>query len=76
MTDDVVELGFEFYKNIAVVTAEITLIVEFIKWFRKREKERLKYIKKPMYDRVMYKLKSSIKKMYFRGGGVNDGKEV
>ena len=68
MTDDIVKYMFDYYKIVAISTAEITLIVKFIKWFRKREKKRPKYIKKPMYDRVMYKLKSGLKKTYFRRG--------
>ena len=68
MTDTFVESMFDYCKTVAIGTAEITLIVEFIKWFRKREKKRPKYIKKPMYDRVMYKLKSGLKKTYFRRG--------
>lgn len=67
MNDPFVDAIFSFFKAYVSLTIELGLILTFIKWFRKREKERSKYIKKPLYERTMYKLKSGLKKMYLRG---------
>ena len=73
MTDDIVKYMFDYYKIIAISTAEITLVIKFIKWFRKKEKERSK--KRPI---IINKLlsKKRCKEYYYEDSNTTTNDDI